>query len=258
MSIQQVNRAIAGIFHAIWTVWCGVTFAVMAFSMFPILYIGVKLGGPKTIRALHFLPCYCATAALWLWGIRIEEHNKQVFNSKQQYIFVCNHRSYLDALIAGSIIPNYKKFIGKAEILKWPVLGFLLKTFYIPVDRDDRDHRHWSMDQLFIKAQEGASIVILPEGTCNTSHELLKHFHDGAFKLGIGTKIPIVVFTVIGAGELWPRNKLVIKPGKLKVYWSKAIQMENYSSLDQMNDLKELVREEMLQYLEAHYPKGYE
>jgi 1-acyl-sn-glycerol-3-phosphate acyltransferase len=256
--MQQLKKILLGILQGVWTLWCGLCFALMAFSMFPVLYIGVKLGGPKTIRALHFLPCYCATAELRLWGISIEEHNKQVFDPEKQYIFVCNHRSYLDALIAGSIIPNYKKFIGKAEILKWPVLGFLLKTFYIPVHRDDKDHRHWSMDQLFVKAKEGASIVILPEGTCNTTHDLLKHFHDGAFKLGIGTKIPIVVFTVIGAGELWPRTHLVIKPGKLIVYWSEPIYMDAFTSIDQMEELKELVREDMLSKLKVHYPNGYE
>jgi 1-acyl-sn-glycerol-3-phosphate acyltransferase len=161
-------------------------------------------------------------------------------------------------LISGTVIKNYKKYIGKAEILKWPVLGYLLDKLYIPVHRDDKDHRAWSMDQLYVKAKEGASIVLFPEGTCNNTKEHLKKFHDGAFKLAIPTKLPIAVFTIIGAGELWPRDTILIKPGKIIVYWSEIIKMDEYTSVENdMEKLKEKVRETMKPYLEKHYPNGY-
>ena len=95
--------------------------------MFPILYLGVSFGGPKTLRSMHYLPCYISQMVLFLWGVRIIEHNKELIDENKQLIFVGNHRSYLDALISGTAIKNYKKYIGKAEVLKWPVLGYLLK-----------------------------------------------------------------------------------------------------------------------------------
>lgn len=245
------------IFYFLWTIWCVSLFVILAFGMFPILYFGVMFGGPKTIRFLHYLPCWCASLVLKLGCIRIEEHGKEKIDPERQMIFVGNHRSYLDALITGSVIPNYKKYIGKAEILKWPVLGFLLEKLYIPVHRDDKDHRAWSMEQLYVKAKEGASIVILPEGTCNHTAELLKHFHDGAFKLAIPTQLPIAVMTMIGPGELWPRESLLIRPGKITIYWSDPIEMNDYTSLDQVEELKEKVKNEMLPHLRKHYPDGY-
>ena len=245
-------------FHLLWSIWCALVFFTLAFAMFPFLYLGVSFGGPKTIRRMHFLPCYVAELTLFLWGIRIEEHNKELIDEHQQFIFVGNHRSYMDALISGTVIKNYKKYIGKAEILKWPVLGYLLDKLYIPVHRDDKDHRAWSMNQLYVKAKEGASIVLFPEGTCNNTKEHLKKFHDGAFKLAIPTKLPIAVFTIIGAGELWPRDTILIKPGKIIVYWSEIIKMDEYTSVENdMEKLKEKVRETMKPYLEKHYPNGY-
>jgi hypothetical protein len=96
------------------------------------------------------------------------------------------------------------------------------------------------------------------EGTCNNTKEHLKKFHDGAFKLAIPTKLPIAVFTIIGAGELWPRDTILIKPGKIIVYWSEIIKMDEYTSVENdMEKLKEKVRETMKPYLEKHYPNGY-
>lgn len=227
--------------------------------MFPFLYLGVNFGGPKTLRAMHFLPCYVSEITLFLWGIRIVEHHKEFIDKEKQLIFVGNHRSYLDALISGTVIKNYKKYIGKAEVLKWPVLGYLLEKLYIPVQRDDKDHRAWSMEQLYVKAKEGASIVIFPEGTSNNTPQLLKRFHDGAFKLAIPTKIPIAVMTIIGAGELWHRDSLLIKPGKIEVYWSKIIEIDGYESIEtDVEKLKNRVIDTMIPYLEKHYPNGYE
>lgn len=246
-------------FYALWTIWCAIVFFLLAFAMFPFLYVGVTFGGPKTLRAMHYLPCYVAQIALFLWGVRIVEHHKERIDKNRQLIFVGNHRSYLDALISGQVIKNYKKYIGKAEVLKWPVLGYLLDKLYIPVQRDNKDYRAWSMEQLYVKAKEGASIVIFPEGTSNNTNKLLKHFHDGAFRLAIPTKIPIAVFTIIGAGEIWHRDTLLIKPGKVEVYWSEIIEMDSYESIEKdMDKLKERVIQTMLPILEKHYPNGYE
>ncbi len=194
---------------------------------------------------------------MFFWGIKIHEYGKHKLVPSKQYVFSANHRSYLDALITGASIPNYIKFIGKAEILKWPILGYLLKKMYIPVERDDKRGRAWSLEQLYIKAREGASMVILPEGTCNLGPELLKHFHDGAFRLAIDEKLPMAIMTIIGAGELWPRNQILIRPGKIFVYWDILDKTENYPSIDKLNELKDEVKNLMLSHLNKHYPNGY-
>ena len=225
---------------------------------FPIIYLFVASGNKNLLYKVHFLPPHISTIVLFLWGVTIIEHNKEKVDSNRQMIFVGNHRSYLDALISGSVIKNYKKYIGKAEVLKWPVLGFLLKNLYIPVHREDKNHRAWSMEQLYVKAKEGASIVVFPEGTSNNTASLLKHFHDGAFRLAIPTKLPIMVMTIIGAGEVWNRNIYLLKPGTIHVYWSTPIEMTNYIDIEKdMENLKRSVKQEMLIHLEKHYPKGY-
>ena len=38
-------------------------------------------------------------------------------------MFVSNHMSYLDIMVLGAVLPG--SFISKAEVKKWPVIGWL-------------------------------------------------------------------------------------------------------------------------------------
>jgi 1-acyl-sn-glycerol-3-phosphate acyltransferase len=161
------------------------------------------------------MPTIIGRISAFLWGIKVIESGRENFDESTQYIFVGNHRSFLDAIISGGFIYNYKKFIGKAEILKWPFMGFILKRLYIPVKREDKDSRKKSMEQLIEKMKEGYSMVVFSEGKSNTTDEPLLPFKDGAYTTSCETKIPIVPFVMYGADHLWPRKQILIRPGKI-------------------------------------------
>lgn len=187
-------------------------------------------------------------------GIKVKIRNQHIIDPLKQYIFVANHRSYLDPLIAAVANQNFKKYIGKAEVLKIPVLGFVLKSINVPVVREEKDSRKWSMKKMYKYLKDGASMVIFPEGTCNTTKNLLKEFKDGAFSLSEQTNIPIAIYTIIGAAELMPRSGLLVRPGKIEVVWNEIIFPENFSNIEEM---KTKVKEEILSVLKPIYPKGY-
>lgn len=188
--------------------------------------------------------------------IKVKVHNKELLDPSKQYILIGNHMSYLDALISAVASDNFKKYIGKAEILKYPVLGYLLEKLYVPVQRDQKESRKWSMEAMFKYLKGGASMVIFPEGTCNTTPALLKEFKDGAFSLSIQLKIPLAVCSIVGAAEVMPRKLLSLRPGKINVYWTKIIEPSAYS-LDNLSEMKALARDSMISPLKQAYPKGY-
>lgn len=205
---------------------------------------------------MHFAPIYFSHATLFLMGIRVNVHNLALLDTTQQYILVGNHMSYLDALISAVASKNYKKYIGKAEILHYPVMGYLLKKLYVPVQRDQKESRKWSMEAMFKYLKDGASMVIFPEGTCNTTSGLLKDFKDGAFSLSVQLNIPLAVCTIVGAADLMPRKLLSLRPGKIEVYWTKILDPKHYE-ISNLDDMKLDVKAEMLTILEKAYPNGY-
>lgn len=238
-----------------WTLWCLVVLIVIMVIAFPVLALLIYSRNRELIRKAHDIPPAFARVVLLLWGIRVQEHYAERKQPEGQYIFVSNHMSYLDAFIAATAIPNYLKFLGKAEVLRYPVFGFVLKHLYVPVQRDDKGNRAWSMEQMKEKMKDGGSMFLCPEGTCNVTGNLLAHFHDGAFKLSVQTQTPLVPLTFIGTGDLLPRSLLYIKPGLVQVYWHAPIPSTNYT-MENLEDFKEEVKRIMRADLAKHYPAG--
>lgn len=233
-----------------WTLWCGLSFLALNILFFPFMYFFLLSGHPTLYRWTHQLPTIIGRISAFLWGIRVVESGRENFDPHTQYIFVGNHRSFLDAIISGGFIYNYKKFIGKAEILKWPFMGFILKRLYIPVKREDKDSRKKSMEQLIEKMKEGYSMVVFSEGKTNTTDEPLLPFKDGAYSTSCATAIPIVPFVMYGAENLWPRNTLLIRPGKIYLDFLPIVESLNNDE-EGVQRQKDLVFEAMKKmYLE--------
>lgn len=252
---MTTRQAIQQIIWLPWTLWCALVFAVALVIAFPVVVIVVLSRNEKWIYKLHFVPPVFARAILFLWGIKIEEVNRQLSEPHRQTIFVSNHMSYLDGIVAAAVIPNFTKYLGKAEILDWPVLGYIMKHLYVAVQRDDEADRQRSMIDMTEKLKTGASFFICPEGTCNTTPQLLKYFHGGAFRLAIDNNLPLVPFTFIGTHLRFPRKGLMLHPGKVVVYWHKPIDTSVFTKAD-VEALKTTVRVIMQNDLLAHFPEG--
>lgn len=86
----------------------------------------------------------------------------------------------------------------------------------------------------------GISILIFPEGTQNRTQDRLQPFYDGAFRIAIETKQPIVPIVVLNAGKLMPPNKFHIEPGTIKLVVGNEIRTDNYN-LKETSQLKQTV-----------------
>ncbi len=114
---------------------------------------------------------------------------------KKSYMFIANHTSMIDIMLMLVAVKNPFVFVGKAELAKIPLFGFFYKRTCILVDRGDAESRK----KVFIRAQkrlkQGLSICIFPEGLVPEEDIDLAPFKDGAFRLAINHKIPIVPLT---------------------------------------------------------------
>ena len=249
-------KVITTILLLFWAAWCALVFAVLCAILFPVLLLAVLSGNARIIRAAHFVPTRLARVALFLFGISVEIRGKEHIDAQGQYVYVSNHRSLLDAVIAGAVIPNYVKFLGKAEMLKWPVLGYLLDKFYVPVQRQDSADRARSMEIMEEKIRTGCSFFICPESTCNTTTDFLTRFYNGAFRLSADTGVPLVPLTFVGSGERWPRKgRQLIHPGKLIVYFHPSIPASAFQG-DRLAAGREKVEAIIRADLLRHYPSG--
>jgi 1-acyl-sn-glycerol-3-phosphate acyltransferase len=75
----------------------------------------------------------------FLIGIRHRNVYETPMDRNKQYIFVANHISYLDAPIIVKSLRRPIRALGKYEMSKVPIFGYIYKKAIVMVDRRDAE-----------------------------------------------------------------------------------------------------------------------
>lgn len=148
---------------------------------------------PKPGGDLIYRACFYWDAA-WMnaVGIRHTDIPGYLPDPATQYIFVANHISYLDIpLILRAIRHHSFRVLGKVEMRRMPLFGYIYRHAVVMVDRSSSGERSKSVRELKAVLRQGISVFIFPEGTFNETRRPLKEFYDGAFRIAIETGTPI-------------------------------------------------------------------
>ena len=190
--------------------------------LLPLIVLPALLG--ESARPVSFFGLKVwATLFHTLTGVRYYSHGKEHLKKYPAYIYVSNHTSFLDVPALPLFIPGQFRPLGKKELLKIPVLGWIVKTVCVIVDRSDAQSRKESIVKLKGLISQGTSILIYPEGSMNRTELLLRPFYDGAFRIAIETQTPILPMVVINAGNLFRPGTAYIKAGKIQVKFGEPI-----------------------------------
>lgn len=237
-------------FQWIYTIYSVLLFyaLMLIFALFILIPLLISQKGDKI--SFFFIRLW---ASIWsfLSGIRYEVHGLEHIDRSQPYIYIFNHRSFIDAPVIPMVIPQEVRAIGKKELSKIPVFGQVIGKLAVWVDRSNPESRRISLEKLVKFLSLGKSIVVAPEGTRNDTGETLLPFQKGAFRLSIETGIPILPMAVIGADMVMKRGSLLLSPGKVSVYFSAPINPPMISE-EALNDFTEKCRNRLEAMIVAH------
>lgn len=119
------------------------------------------------------------------------------------YVICCNHSSYLDIIQMYNVVPEYFLFIGKYELLRWPLFNIFFKGMNIAVNRGSHVEAAKAFRRAASAIDRGTSIALFPEGTIPAFTPRLKPFKDGAFKMAIEKQVPILPITFLDHWRLF-------------------------------------------------------
>ncbi|KAA3622285.1 MAG: 1-acyl-sn-glycerol-3-phosphate acyltransferase [Flavobacterium sp.] len=210
-------RFFRNIFLLLYRIWFYILVAVPILILFPILIVSIAYE--------RWYPFFFRLARIWakciLLGMGLYPVVKRDFRIKkgQSYMLVANHTSMTDIMLMLYLSRNPFVFVGKKELAKIPLFGFFYKRTCILVDRGSAKSRH----DVFVRAQkklnQGLSVCIFPEGGVpDDKNILLDEFKDGAFRLAIEHKIPLIPITLHDNKRRFPYDIFSEGgPGKLRV-----------------------------------------
>jgi 1-acyl-sn-glycerol-3-phosphate acyltransferase len=143
------------------------------------------------------------------WDFRVELAGSP--DPARPRLFVANHRSMADIFLI-CLLPWEMKFLSKVSVFRIPLLGWLMRTAGdIPLSRGDKDSARAALEQMRNRLQEGASVVVFPEGT-RSADGTLAPFREGAFRLALELAVDIVPLAIAGTEEALPKHSLVFAP----------------------------------------------
>lgn len=218
-----------------------ITFVLLMLLVFPAVIVASFFGKIKGGNFIYRACAFWADVWFFLIGIRHKNIYEVPHDKKQQYIFVANHISYLDIPAIVKTVRQPVRILAKAEMSKVPVFGFIYRNAAVTVNRSSAEHRAKSVRILKSAIHKGISIFIFPEGTFNETHQPLRSFYDGAFRIAIETQTPIkpVLFLDTYARQHY-KSILSLNPGRSRSIFLAPVPVEGLTSKD-MPILKERV-----------------
>ena len=228
------------ILKIVYNIYALIVFIALMFLMCPFIVIASAFG----IKGGNIVYKLCQLWAI-IWyafiGIRHKEIYEAPHNKNNYYIFVGNHSSYMDIPAAVLAIHQPVRVLGKYEMVKYPVFGWIYRAAAILVDRSSPEQRAKSVRALKTALKRKISIFIFPEGTFNETTRPLKDFYNGAFRIAIETQTPIKPLLIIDTLErMHFSGLLTLTPGISRVVYLQEIDVSNYT-INDLNELKEKV-----------------
>jgi 1-acyl-sn-glycerol-3-phosphate acyltransferase len=109
-------------------------------------------------------------------------------------MIVANHVSWLDIFVINSLHPC--RFVAKAEIRAWPVLGWLVeRAGTVFIARGSRRDLRTIFKGLVAVLRQGQRVAFFPEGTTSRQGQMLP-FHANLLEAAIDAKVAVQPYAI--------------------------------------------------------------
>ncbi|HRS08806.1 MAG TPA: 1-acyl-sn-glycerol-3-phosphate acyltransferase [Bacteroidia bacterium] len=231
------------------SIFCFTYFISGCLLFYPVLLLITIFPAPVKFKrkVVNFLTSKFAASVLYS-GIHVKKkfYNLDQLDFKKPSIIIANHSSFLDIMIM--LMLNHKVIImAKDWVYRSPLFGMVVRYVGYIFSEDGTEE---NITNIKAKMDEGYSIMIFPEGS-RSSDGNLNRFHKGAFYLAEKLNADIQPVMIHGAGDVSPKNEMMVKDGTINV---KALSRIYANDLTWGNDYRSRQKSITL-YFKEQYKK---
>ena len=229
-----VTSFVMKLFRIVFSIYGFLVFLILMLLLFPLIFIASFFGAVTGGNIIYYICRFWANACFFLWGIWHRNIFEGPKSKRHAVIFVFNHLSYLDIpIILKTFQTGNIRILGKEEMARVPIFGFIYKRAVISVNRNSTSARAGSVKKLKRMLEKNISVVMAPEGTFNMSNRPLSSFYSGAFKVALETNTPIQPVLFLDAYDrLHHSSVFSFNPGRSRSVFLPEITLEKYSAND--------------------------
>lgn len=223
-------------FILVWRIWFYAWIFFTILFALPILVLTIY--HDKTYPYFFKIARAWGKTILFAMGFTYSVEEEETTNPEQNYMYIANHTSLIDVMLMLAIMKNPAVFVGKSELRKIPVFGYVFRKTSILVDRKSYSSRKDVYTSAQEKLNKGLSIAIYPEGIVPEESVIMAPFKNGAFRMAIEHQIPIVPMTFYDCKKHLSWTFFSGGPGHLRVKVHSFIPTTG-KTLNDLNALKE-------------------
>lgn len=201
---------------------------VAGLSIPQLLLVTALMNAAVAIFIYSLVPEFLMRFLVWLLIntlYRIDKSGLEHIPDEGPAVIVCNHVSFVDALILGGNIRRPVRFVMYHKIFRIPVLSFIFRTAKaIPIAPAKEDAA--LMDKAFADIEaaltNGDVICIFPEGGLTLNGDI-QPFRSGIERIITATPVPVIPMALKGLwGSFFSRRDSALKRARLpRRVWSK-------------------------------------
>ena len=161
---------------------------------------------------------------LRLSGMKVHVRGLESLDQAQTYVFISNHRSYLDTATLFAFLGRRIGLIAKKELLRVPILGYGMGYVNVmAIDRTNRDRALETMGDATNRLRAGVSFGVFAEGTRAMPGEFLP-FKKGAFYMAAQAGVPIVPVAIKNTDILMGKGTGRARKGTIEMVLLPAVR----------------------------------
>jgi len=166
---------------------------------------------------------------------------------KEACVILSKHQSAWETMTLQDVVPKgaYCVFVLKKELLRVPLIGWGLGAMkMISIDRSaGKDALDQVVTQGRERLQQGFYVIVFPEGTRVPVGQKKRYKAGGAYlATHVGCKVVPIAHD---AGELWPRQAFLKKPGTVTISIGPAFDASGLSEAEVNRRAEEWIEAEM-------------
>lgn len=214
---QHMSRTIAGmnILNALFMVVAALLAMVLlnaGLSIPQLFMVTAILNAVVALYIFTVVPEFLLRFLAWLMlhtTHRVRTFNAERIPAEGGAVLVCNHVSYMDAIVILATSPRPLRFVMDHRIFKIPLLSALFKAVRaIPIApaSEDPEIMEAAYGSIARALERGELVCIFPEGKLTRDGEL-NEFKGGIMKILERTPVPVIPMALRGLwGSLWTRS----------------------------------------------------
>lgn len=174
-----------------------------------------------------------------LWRLRVE--GRENVPLVGPLLIAANHASFIDPPLVGSSLPRPLYYMGKEELFRWPVFGWIISQVNaFPIRRKEGDVGAIRTAHRILAA--GGALIVFPEGRRQRGGEFGRP-KGGVGLLAVKTGAPVVPAYLHGNHRAWRFPRLRVVFGKpLAAAPGETGEAFAHRVMNAIRDLKESLR----------------